>query len=340
MYRNITKEKAELIDSLSQGYIPEPGELIVLLKGGSDEYLFQKANELTLEKKGKKVDIRAILEFSNYCRCRCIYCGLSAENPNVNRYRLSTKDIVDTTLESAKAGYKTIVLQSGEDLFYTQEIVCDIVKKIKEKSDISITLSIGERPYQELKAMREAGADRFLLKHETSDADFYQKLHKGDLLKDRVDAQRNLKSLGYETGGGFMIGLPGQTLDMIAKDLLLLREIGCEMAGIGPFISHQETPLRGQKNGDPLLTRRTLAIARLLLPYANLPATTSLGVIDKSQLDLIFKNGANVIMKKVTPWSQRSKYEIYPTDFGEEKDILTSRIELEKYIESLDRIPV
>ena len=137
-----------------------------------------------------------------------------------------------------------------------------------------------------------------------------------------------------------MIGLPGQTLDTIAGDLLLIREIGCEMAGIGPFISHEQTPLAGEKNGDPLLTRRTVALARLLLPSANLPATTSLGVIDRSQLDLIFSNGANVIMRKVTPWSERTKYEIYPTNLGEEKDIITARRELEQYIESLDRIPV
>lgn len=340
MDRNITKEKADLIDSLSQGYLPEPEELITLLEGGIDEYLFQKANELTLERKGKKVDIRAILEFSNYCRCRCTYCGLSVENQNVNRYRLSEEDIVNTTLEAAQAGYRTIVLQSGEDPFYTEEKICKIVRKIKANSDISITLSIGERPYEELSAMRKAGADRFLLKHETSDEDFYKEIHKGDLLKDRVDAQKNLKSLGYETGGGFMIGIPGQTLQMIAGDLLLIREIGCEMAGIGPFISHEDTPLRGQKSGDPLLTRRTVAIARLLLPDANLPATTSLGVIDSSQLDLIFKNGANVIMRKVTPWSERTKYEIYPTNLGEEKDIQSARTELEKYIQSLDRIPV
>lgn len=329
-----------IIDQMTEGYVPDREELTELLKGGSDEYLFEKANELTMRVKGKKVDIRAILEFSSYCRCRCIYCGLRADNTNAQRYRLSADDIVNTTLEAAQAGYRTIVLQSGEDPFYTEEIICDIVRRIKAGSDIAITLSIGERPYSELSAMREAGADRFLLKHETSDPELYEHIHKGDQLSDRTGCQKNLKALGYETGGGFMIGLPGQTLDTIAGDLLLIREIGCEMAGIGPFISHEQTPLAGEKNGDPLLTRRTVALARLLLPSANLPATTSLGVIDRSQLDLIFSNGANVIMRKVTPWSERTKYEIYPTNFGEEKDILTARKELEQYIESLDRIPV
>ena len=329
-----------IIDQMTEGYVPDREELTELLKGGSDEYLFEKANELTMRVKGKNVDIRAILEFSSYCRCRCIYCGLRADNANAQRYRLSADDIVNTTLEAAQAGYRTIVLQSGEDPFYTEEIICDIVIRIKAGSDIAITLSIGERPYSELSAMREAGADRFLLKHETSDPELYEHIHKGDQLSDRTGCQKNLKALGYETGGGFMIGLPGQTLDTIAGDLLLIREIGCEMAGIGPFISHEQTPLAGEKNGDPLLTRRTVALARLLLPSANLPATTSLGVIDRSQLDLIFSNGANVIMRKVTPWSERTKYEIYPTNFGEEKDILTARKELEQYIESLDRIPV
>ena len=329
-----------IIDQMTEGYVPDREELTELLKGGSDEYLFEKVNELTMRVKGKKVDIRAILEFSSYCRCRCIYCGLRADNANAQRYRLSADDIVNTTLEAAQAGYRTIVLQSGEDPFYTEEIICDIVRRIKAGSDIAITLSIGERPYSELSAMREAGADRFLLKHETSDPELYEQIHRGDQLSDRTGCQKNLKALGYETGGGFMIGLPGQTLDTIAGDLLLIREIGCEMAGIGPFISHEQTPLAGEKNGDPLLTRRTVALARLLLPSANLPATTSLGVIDRSQLDLIFSNGANVIMRKVTPWSERTKYEIYPTNFGEEKDILTARKELEQYIESLDRIPV
>ena len=329
-----------IIDQMTEGYVPDREELTELLKGGSDEYLFEKANELTMRVKGKKVDIRAILEFSSYCRCRCIYCGLRADNANAQRYRISADDIVNTTLEAAQAGYRTIVLQSGEDPFYTEEIICDIVRRIKAGSDIAITLSIGERPYSELSSMREAGADRFLLKHETSDPELYEHIHRGDHLSDRTGCQKNLKALGYETGGGFMIGLPGQTLDTIAGDLLLIREIGCEMAGIGPFISHEQTPLAGEKNGDPLLTRRTVALARLLLPSANLPATTSLGVIDRSQLDLIFSNGANVIMRKVTPWSERTKYEIYPTNFGEEKDILTARKELEQYIESLDRIPV
>lgn len=332
--------KRNIIDQMAEGYVPDREELTELLKGGSDEYLFEKANELTMRVKGKNVDIRAILEFSSYCRCRCTYCGLRADNANAQRYRLSADDIVNTTLQAAQSGYRTIVLQSGEDPFYTQEIICDIVRRIKAGSGIAITLSIGERPYSELSAMREAGADRFLLKHETSDPELYEQIHKGDQLSDRTGCQRNLKSLGYETGGGFMIGLPGQTLDTIAGDLLLIREVGCEMAGIGPFISHEQTPLAGEKNGDPLLTRRTVALARLLLPSANLPATTSLGVIDRSQLDLIFSNGANVIMRKVTPWSERTKYEIYPTNFGEEKDILTARKELEQYIESLDRIPV
>ena len=185
-----------IIDQMTEGYVPDREELTELLKGGSDEYLFEKANELTMRVKGKKVDIRAILEFSSYCRCRCIYCGLRADNANAQRYRLSADDIVNTTLEAAQAGYRTIVLQSGEDPFYTEEIICDIVRRIKAGSDIAITLSIGERPYSELSAMREAGADRFLLKHETSDPELYEHIHKGDHLSDRTGCQKNLKALG------------------------------------------------------------------------------------------------------------------------------------------------
>lgn len=329
-----------LIDKIYDGYVPKPEELEPLLEGRADLYLFQKANQMCLSKKGREVQLRAILEFSNYCRCKCIYCGLNCNNQKILRYRIEPGEIVKTSVEAWEAGYKTIVLQSGEDLFYSEEIICAAVREIKEKCDISITLSIGERPYSELKAMREAGADRFLLKHETSDEGLYTSLHMGDMLGDRIACLRDIKSLGYETGGGFMIGIPGQTLSIIARDIILLREIGCDMAGIGPFIAHEDTPLRGSANGQPLLTRRAVALTRLLLPMSNLPATTSLGVIDSRERDLVFSSGANVIMRKVTPWSERVKYEIYPTSLGENKDIQTARKELEEYVISLDRIPV
>ncbi len=315
-------------------------EIVALLSGTDDEMLFRTANEVCLEKKGKVVNIRAILEFSNYCSCKCIYCGLNVHNEKASRYRLSKEDIIKTSLEASEAGYKTIVLQSGEDAYYTKDMICEIVSQIKAKSDISITLSIGERSFEQLEAMRSAGADRFLLKHETSDSALYEVLHKGDLLEDRVNCQKNIKKLGYETGGGFMIGLPGQTLETIASDILLLKEVGIDMAGIGPFISHEDTPLKVYPNGDSLMTRRAVAITRLLLPEANLPATTSLGVLNPKERDLVFSCGANVIMKKVTPWQERLKYEIYPTDLGEYKDIKTERLQLENYIKTLDRIPV
>lgn len=340
LHGQTTESGKKLIDKLYEGYIPKPEELKPLLEGNADGYLFQKANEMCLTQKGREVQIRAILEFSNYCRCKCIYCGLNCNNKQVSRYRMEPLEIVNTSVKAWEAGYRTIVLQSGEDLFYTQEIICDIVSQIKEKCDISITLSIGERSYKELKAMREAGADRFLLKHETSDESLYSRVHMGDTLRDRLNCLRDIKKLGYETGGGFMVGIPGQNLDIISRDILMLREIGCDMAGIGPFISHEDTPLRGNPNGDTVMTRRALAITRLLLPMANLPATTSLGVLSPKERDLVFSSGANVIMRKVTPWSERLKYEIYPTNFVQDKDIKTARKELEEYIESLDRIPV
>lgn len=319
---------------------PDRKELVKWLNGYDDEKLFESANRLCMERKGRVINIRAILEFSNYCRCKCQYCGLNVHNQKVNRYRLSKEDIIKTSLEAWEAGYKTIVLQSGEDPYYTEAMMCEIVRAIKSESEMAITLSIGERSFEELEAMREAGADRFLLKHETSDAKLYEKLHQGDSLDDRVSCQKNIKRLGYETGGGFMIGLPGQSLETIAEDLLLLKEVGIDMAGIGPFIAHEDTPLREHPNGNSLLTRRTVALARLLLPEANLPSTTSLGVIDPKERDLIFSCGANIIMRKVTPWQERLKYQIYPADFGMQNDILTERKQLEAYIKSLDRIPV
>lgn len=330
----------EILDKMRHGYVPNKKELVSLLEGEADEYLFKYANEVCLERKGKIVDIRAILEFSNYCACKCIYCGLNVHNSNVSRYRMDKDSIIKTALLASEAGYKTIVLQSGEDYSYTKDMMCEIVESIKKQSDISITLSIGERSFDELQAMRNAGADRFLLKHETSDEKLYEILHKEDGLKDRIACQKNIKLLKYETGGGFMIGIPGQSTSTIAEDILLLKEVGIDMAGIGPFISHEDTPLKGSPNGSSIMTRRAVALTRLLIPDANLPATTSLGVLEPKERDLVFSCGANVIMRKVTPIEERLKYQIYPVNFGEIKDILTERKQLEDYIKSLDRIPV
>ena len=300
--------------------------------------IYDKARCTCMQYKGDEIQIRAILEFSNYCRRHCAYCGLNAENTALRRYRMAPDEIVEKCREAWQVGYRTVVLQSGEDPYYTPAILGEIVKEIK-RTGIFVTLSCGEMSYDDYRYLKQCGADRYLLKHETADPAIYAALHPCGTFAARVQALKNLKALGYETGSGFMIGLPGQTLETIAADLLLLRELGCDMAGIGPFLPHPATRLKDQPPGSGELTRRAVALARLLLPQANLPATTSLGVLDAQGRDLVFSCGANVIMKKITPDAYRPYYEIYPTP-ASKTDVSGDRKALEEQIRRLGKIPV
>lgn len=329
------------IDAVSKTHYASKEDLIEILDSTQDDYLFKAADQICRENFGNIVKVRAILEFSNYCRRQCRYCGLNCFNSHCQRYRMSPEEIVSTAYEAYQAGYQTIVLQSGEDPYYTKEKICLFVKEIKKICpNMAVTLSLGERPAEEYKAFRQAGADRYLIKQEVADPEIYKALHPDSSLSQRVDCLKALKSLGYETGSGFMIGLPGQTTKTLAEDLLLLQKIPCDMAGIGPFLPHPDTPLHDCKAGSPRLTKKAVALARLLLPKANLPATTSLGVLNPEEKDSIFSCGANVIMKKVTPWSHRKQYEIYPADFGEMIDTVTARRKLDEDIRRLGKIPV
>lgn len=300
--------------------------------------IYAQADALRAETVGDIVHIRALLEFSNHCKRLCCYCGLNATDKKLPRFRMDPRDMISTAQEACQAGYKTIVLQSGEDPWYTPDMIGEVVKQIK-KTGMAVTLSCGEYPESVYQYWRDCGTDRYLLKHETSDPKLYATLHPDSSLEARVACLRSLKRIGYETGGGFMIGLPGQTLSTIAGDLLLLQEIGCDMAGIGPFIPHPDTPLREATPGSTELTKRAVALARLLLPRANLPATTALGVLDDAQKENVFSCGANVIMRKVTPNNLKKLYQIYPAAFSD-VDIRTGRLETEAEIRSLNRTPV
>lgn len=312
-------------------------QLVSLLAWEDFSEVYEVADTLRKERKGDWIDIRAILEFSNYCRCQCRYCGLNCRNRHLKRYRLSPEQIVETCREAANAGYRTVVLQSGEDRWYTPKLLGDIIRRVKE-TGMAVTVSCGEFSDEDYAYFRECGADRYLIKHETANEKIYAQLHPGTSLKERVRCLKTIKRLGYETGSGFMIGLPGQTLETVAEDLLLLKEIGCDMAGIGPFIPHPDTDLRDCPHGSTELTKRAVALARILLPDANLPATTSLGVLDGEEKNDVFSCGANVIMRKVTPSEYKKLYEIYPSELGK-TDIVSERRELEKQIEHLGRIP-
>lgn len=313
-------------------------KLVELLSLEDFSPIYEMADSTRKQHVGDVVHIRGIIEFSNYCRRSCIYCGLNCTNTRIERYRMESQEIINLAKEARLAGYRTIVLQSGEDPFFDAHKLGEIIETIK-KEGLSITVSCGEMTFEELKYLREKGADRYLLKHETGDPGLYGEMHPCGTLESRVQCLKNIKALGFETGSGFMIGLPGQTLDIIGQDLMLLQEIGCEMAGIGPFIPHPDTPLAGKPSGSTELTKRGVALARLLLPKANLPVTTSLGVVSQEERDQAFSCGANVIMKKLTPDNYKRLYEIYPSKFIT-TNIIEDRKNLEKQITQLGRTPV
>ncbi|OFI05862.1 biotin synthase [Clostridium acetireducens DSM 10703] len=338
----------KLIDNIVNGYKPNLEEVKGILDSSKDEteYLFNAADNIKKEIYGNEIHLRGIIEFSNYCRCLCEYCGLNGENNGITRYRMELDEIIENAKEAIDAGYKTIVLQSGEDLWYTKDKITYLIKEIKKLGDIAITLSVGERHYEEYKAWREAGADRFLIKHETADEKLYNKLHPHSSLKNRVQALKWLRELGYEAGSGFMIGLPYQTTEIIAKDILLLKELGVAMAGIGPFIPHPLTKLGNFQEGSILMTLKAVALSRIIIKKINLPATTALGVLAGNKVvgdgesdfinpNLPFKSGANVLMKKVEPYKYRALYDIYPKKQPKIKTILEERKETEEFIESM-----
>ncbi len=300
--------------------------------------VYKEADRIRKEAVSDVVHLRAILEFSNHCRRQCRYCGLNCKNTQLSRFRMQPEEIISRAKEAWNAGYQTIVLQSGEDPFFTATLLGEMVTEIK-KTGITVTLSCGEMSSRDYAYLKKCGADRYLLKQETADPEIYRALHPDSCLKDRVTCLKTLKQLGYETGSGFMIGLPGQTLETIASDILLIHEIGCDMAGVGPFIPHPDTSLRDLPAGSTELTKRAVALLRILMPRIHLPATTSLGVLNPEEKNDIFSCGANVVMRKITPDSYKKLHEIYPANLGK-TDILAERKELEKMIRKLGKIPL
>ncbi|MGI6224658.1 MAG: [FeFe] hydrogenase H-cluster radical SAM maturase HydE [Peptococcales bacterium] len=288
-------------------------EIINLLKANPEEskLLFQLADKKRAEYIGNTVHLRGIIELSNYCRQNCHYCGLRFENKKLNRYRLSYDEIYDAAEKAIQLGYRTLVLQSGEDKHYSPIKIAELVMALK-KLDVAITLSLGEHTYETYQLWREAGADRYLIKHETSNPELFQKIRPGKTLEERLKCQSWLKELGYQLGSGCMVGLPGQNLDILADDLLLLKKMDVEMAGIGPFIPHPNTPLAGSREGSVEMTLKMVAIARIIMPFIHLPSTTALSTIHPFGRELALQSGANVVMPNVSPNQYRKFYEIYP----------------------------
>jgi biotin synthase len=289
-------------------------EILSLLKIRDEKERFllrELADKVRQDKVGDEVHIRGIIEFSNHCRRRCLYCGINCTNKRLTRYRMAPEEIVEAGIYAADLGIKTVVLQSGEDPYYSRDMLADVIREIKKKN-VAVTLSVGERPEKDYQAFREAGADRYLLKFETSNPDLYRGLHPDSSLAERLKHLKWLREAGYQLGSGFMIGLPGQTLDMLADDILLMRELRLEMAGVGPFIPHPSTPLKDAPPGDTELSLNVLAISRLVIPWAHLPATTALSSLSSEGRAKGLRSGANVLMPNMTPVKYRKLYEIYP----------------------------
>lgn len=290
-------------------------DLIYILDNIDDmsrSYLFKLARKTLINVYGNKIYIRGLLEFTNYCKNNCAYCGIRRDNKDLSRYRLSNEEIFLSLEEGNKLGYKTFVLQGGEDSYFTDELLVNIIKEIKNRyPDTALTLSIGERSYESYEKLYEAGADRFLLRHEIAVPHLYNEIHPGMSFDNRVKCLYNLKKIGYQHGAGFIVGLPKENNEVLAENLIFLKKLNPAMVGIGPLIPHPNTPLKNEKVGSAEKTIILIALIRLLLPQALIPVTTALNTICKDSLERGFMAGANVVMLNLSPKYVRRKYEIY-----------------------------
>ncbi|SHI06400.1 biotin synthase [Clostridium collagenovorans DSM 3089] len=303
------------IDKLYENNSCEREELIYILDNldiESKRYLLEKAHKTRMKTYGNTVYMRGLIEFTNYCKRNCVYCGIRAENKNADRYRLTIDEILECADLGDKLGYKTYVLQGGEDPYFTDEVMVEIISKIKKKyPENAITLSIGERSYESYEKMFKAGADRYLLRHETATKKLYEKFHPNASFENRRKCLNDLKKIGYQIGAGFMVGLPGQTNEDLVNDLMYLKELEPHMCGIGPFIPHKDTELKDEQAGTVENTTTMLALVRLLLPNVLLPSTTALGSIDPLGREKGIRAGANVVMPNLSPTTVREKYSLY-----------------------------
>ena len=293
-----------------------------------------RADKIRREIYGREVYLRGLIEFTNYCRNNCYYCGIRCGNTKADRYRLSREEILSCCAEGYRLGYRTFVLQGGEDPFYTDELICDLISEIKETyPDCAVTLSIGEKDRETYQAYFDAGADRYLLREETSDGDHYGRLHPAQMsMTNRQECLFTLKEIGFQVGAGFMVDSPYQTTDHLLSDLRFLQKLQPDMIGIGPYVTHSETPFKDFPSGSVEKTLRLISILRILFPHALLPATTALGTMDPLGREKGLKAGANVIMPNLSPVSVRDKYTLYDNKIctGEEsaqcRDCLELRV--------------
>jgi biotin synthase len=306
----------ERIDQIQKEQNIDRESLSLLLQTQDEEalrYLRERARTVADEIYGKQIFIRGLVEFTNYCKNDCLYCGIRRSNGNADRYRLTEDEILSCCANGYELGFRTFVLQGGEDPYFTDARICALVRQIKARyPDCAVTLSIGEKERESYQAFFDAGADRYLLRHETADETHYASLHLPELsLAHRKQCLRNLKEIGYQVGCGFMVGSPGQTVDTLYEDLQFIKELQPHMVGIGPFIPQKDTPFGQEKAGTLEQTLRLLSIIRLIHPHVLLPATTALGTIHPLGREKGIQAGANVVMPNLSPVAVREKYKLY-----------------------------
>ncbi len=319
--KNLEKDKLnnkviELIDTLKATSKLDKEQYFYIIENidkNAFEYLKQASREVTDKTYGKNIYLRGLIEISNHCTQNCNYCGIRMDNANVDRYRLTHEDILECCRVGYELGYRTFVMQGGEDPYYSKDRLSAIIKDIKENyPDVAVTLSIGERSYEDYKAFYDAGADRFLLRHESASKKLYEKLHPDTMSYDnRIRCIRDLKAIGYQAGIGFMVGSPFQTDEDLANDLMFVQEFQPAMCGIGPYINHSETPFKNEASGQVNQTLVMVALVRLIIPNSLLPATTALATLDNEGRLEALKFGANVVMPNLSPNDVRKNYEIY-----------------------------
>lgn len=337
-----------LIDKLEQQQSLTLEEYALLVRSRSQEtmnYIQPKAERIRKEIYGTDVYIRGLIEFTNLCKNNCLYCGIRRSNTNCQRYRLTPEEILECCDTGYELGFRTFVLQGGEDAYWTDRILCSLIQKIKHQyPDCAVTLSVGERSRSSYQRLFDTGADRYLLRHETADKNHYEKLHPTELSYDnRMRCLKDLKEIGYQVGCGFMVGSPYQTPETLAKDLKFIEEFSPDMCGIGPFIPHKDTPFAAETAGTLEETLWLLSIIRLLHPRVLLPATTALGTIHPQGRELGILAGSNVVMPNLSPQSVRKKYELYDNklctgeEAAESKNALVQRMEAIGYTVVTDR---
>lgn len=316
MQRQFMQTLVEIIDQIKNEQTIYREQLQTLLATTDEQainYLRDTARKVADDIYGKQVFIRGLIEFTNYCKNDCIYCGIRRSNPNAQRYRLTEEEILSCCANGYELGFRTFVLQGGEDPYFSDERICDIVAKIKQDyPDCAVTLSIGEKDKASYQAFYDAGADRYLLRHETADEAHYQSLHPAEMsFQHRIQCLYDLKEIGYQVGCGFMVGSPGQTVDTLYEDLMFIKKLQPHMVGIGPFIPQKDTPFGQEPAGTMEQTLRLLSIIRLIHPHVLLPSTTALGTIHPLGREKGIQAGANVVMPNLSPVAVREKYKLY-----------------------------